>query len=224
LEYAVHNYHDSAIGVTNADIVFAPEIDIVNSYYNCFDEVCLLAHRTDCDSLPFIASSSSSVKTAQASVYFSGIDFVAATASSFKQILNYLSPELSFGLPWWDLYLPLSMLNIGKRLIHLDSRCFYHLRHFDRWSVEKWNSIGMCAASHFYLSLKNIGTSELLLRWLNDFEQTRSPAFAYNKNFRRQLNVFISIIKNKNNDECIDDRNLLLAKSIESLVCSPDRP
>lgn len=156
LTKATTTFPDSVIGITNADIIITGNLLHDSACKQLNEDTFFVAHRTDVDALPTheLSTTNGNTDRLNSSAYRSGIDIVIANAGHLRSSLHYISTDLTIGLPWWDLYLPLALLACNLELHHLNPDKFLHLRHSDRWDESWWNLIGKRATSHLTLSLQ----------------------------------------------------------------------
>lgn len=111
--------------------------------------------------------------------YNSGIDFIAFHSSLVPRVHPLLSSELTIGLLWWDLILPLALQAIGLKRLHLDSSQFLHLNHTERWSWEFIDRIGRSSTQYLSDAIQaNPRVSELALSWFVSYRQMTALRFA----------------------------------------------
>lgn len=225
LQIVIETFPGTVIAITNADIVFALSETDRSSLFNLDQSTCLLAHRTDIDDqhIAFQSPSECTQLGLNSSIYRAGIDFVAAKAVAYKKSLNYLSNDLTFGLPWWDLFLPLSLIASRVNLQHLDPSRFIHLRHSDRWETKWWNQVGKASSKYLYSSTRKTAASQDFVEWGRGYSRITSPLRTL-KHKGRRVEYRVSAFLNGNHcDEPLDSQLLELAKMTEKLVCSPDQ-
>lgn len=167
--------------VTNADIVFSDPRHISNLLSSLRDNNFILSHRLDIETMsgPHLAGSP----------YCDGFDFFAASFAVLERSIDFLPSVLTFGLPWWDLYLPLAMVAAGA-MPTLDCPNYYlHLLHNERWSADYWYQIGSEADAEFLRLCKQrvLGTQALnwpLQRRIATNVNLFSPKFFYRLKIR----------------------------------------
>jgi len=201
-----------AVVVTNADIVFSDPRHINNLLSSLGDNNFVLSHRFDIEAIsgPPLAGVP----------YCYGFDFFAASSTVLERSMNFLPSILTFGLPWWDLYLPLAMVAAGAKPV-LDCPNYYlHLLHHERWSVDYWYQIGSNADAEFLrLSAKSTVDTQVfdwsLQRRLAIGIQFFSPKFFYKVKVRaRDLIVNRKLRPLHLNDLANAIIDLILANSI----------
>lgn len=111
-----------------------------------------------------------------ANPFLPGIDFIAARSEAFTAALPFLGPDLTIGLPWWDLLLPMALFAAGAVSTHLDSQQFMHLSHEDHSWNEAWLiQIGHSATRHLNHRIEGFKAPSTAFIWALAFQQLRSP-------------------------------------------------
>lgn len=222
---ATEAFPDSTVAITNADIIFTGNIlqDPAWKYLN--KSTFLVAHRTDVDALPNHALSTTNDNDSRPnpSIYRSGIDVVIANAECFRSSLSFLSADLTFGLPWWDLYLPLALMACNLELHHLNPDQFLHLRHTDRWDESWWNLIGKKATNHLALSLQSQQGSPGLDTWHDDVSRVYTPIRTLKKELRLLRSKLHAVSSGNRYTKPLDPQLIEIANLTESLVCDASR-
>jgi len=216
-------FPESLIAVTNADIIFNLSESGLTTLRLLGEANCLVAHRTDIDSLghkPTLADQSI-VAEGNPSFFGSGIDFVAAKACSFSTTLDCLSGDLILGLPWWDLFLPLALVASNHNLNHLDSTQFLHFRHSDRWEEKWWNLIGKKSSRFFYLAVRRNVMEPPIRKWIDGYLRASTPLRALRETVRRLKCRLRAFALQKQYVQSLDPRLLDIVYLTESLVCIP---
>lgn len=204
LQVCIDTFPDSLIAITNADIyITICQSEISSLLQN--HRSCILAHRWEVDTVEHDKShpSEQPLVSLHPSTNVYGIDFVAAKASSFRDSIPFLSKEMAFGLPWWDLYVPLALAASNHQILHIDPSRFLHQRHEDRWDSFWWNKIGKHATRHFYATIKRLQAPPTMRMWINTYKELYSPhqtirtafyllkcrakAIAYYSSYKKQL-------------------------------------
>ncbi|MGA1770534.1 MAG: hypothetical protein ACO4CP_12125 [Steroidobacteraceae bacterium] len=159
---------DAPFILVNADIVFPPASRPLAAIVGGLRSgEHMLARRTDVSAGPAGAE--------QRAVYANGIDLVAACGSAIDSVAPLLDPELSFGRPWWDHYLPLALLAIGSRGRLVDPAWCLHGKHPNRWNGRQYVSIGRVALSRFEQGLVSLPGSAAGREWVTSIDASLSP-------------------------------------------------
>ena len=174
LRLAADRFPGEVIALTNADIhITLQESDrarLDGLRTDCF----LLSHRTDvADQALFELPIER--RHGDGNSYIGGIDFVVARAEAFKAALPFLGDELTIGLPWWDLLLPMALLAAGATKQHLSSLQFLHLKHSDRWEVRWLDRIGATATRHLNASIQGFRAPSSAFVWSLAYQKLVSP-------------------------------------------------
>jgi hypothetical protein len=107
-----------------------------------------------------------------------GIDFVAFRPESVPGLKGLLPVGLRFGMPWWDHYLPLSLLALGCRPQLLRVGSLWHVRHAPQWSLDRYTRDGLTFASEFAERLQSLPQTLPVCTWLQLFRDRFQPDFA----------------------------------------------
>jgi hypothetical protein len=174
LRLVVDRFPGEVIAITNADIHITLQESVVGHLGNLESNSFLLSHRTDVNDkalfdLPIERRHGSE------NSYLPGIDFVAARVETFKSALPFLGDELTIGLPWWDLLLPIALFATGATKHHLSSLQFLHLEHSDRWEVDWLYRIGTTATRHLNASIQSFRSPALAFVWSLAYQKLVSP-------------------------------------------------
>lgn len=116
----------------------------------------LVAQRTD------VAATANGVREA---VFPHGFDFVALHPRWIESVLEFLSPSLTFGRPWWDHYLPLALIACGLRPRLVEASWCQHDIHANKWDWRQYCSIGTRAMCSFRAAAECRGFAALVERW-----------------------------------------------------------
>lgn len=139
--------HEGLIMIINADIFLHPEFSVSqlvgwqqgasgDFWVGRRLDVQALSCAEELARLPLGALS-------QQAVYEQGIDAIVVSSQLLEKALKCLPAGLTFGLPWWDLILPVALIVVGGRLRHMPSGSLLHVDHEGRsWGVSRWGSIG----------------------------------------------------------------------------------
>lgn len=214
-------FPDSTIGITNADTVFTDKTTEALLYQQQDLESFFVAHRTDVDSIPINSFNAAHCEASlsNAFVYRAGIDFVFTSSTNYKKALDYICPGLTFGLPWWDLYLPLALMACNLELHHLDPNRFLHIRHSDRWDESWWNMIGTKATSHMNLALQKQQVLPHLVKWRNEVNKVNSPAQTLKIKIMSMISRLVALTSGNQYIRPLDPQLLEIVNLTESLVC-----
>jgi len=99
------------------------------------------------------------------------------------------------GAPWWDHFLPISMINLGVKISAPRNPVAYHLVHDNRWEKDLWVKMGLI---YFDLASKYIQPrNSAILRYkknINDIT-SRAPPLKFAKQYLTSL-----LLNSKKND------------------------
>ena len=99
-------------------------------------------------------------------VFPHGFDFVAMHRRWIGRVLDFLSPSLAFGRPWWDHYLPLALIACGVRPRFIaPDRCRHDI-HDNRWNWRHYCSVGKLAMRSFRTAAERLDGGVTARRWL----------------------------------------------------------
>ena len=129
LNAAVADYQ-GPVAITNADILFSPGHSATELVSTIEKGVAVLHQRLDFHQL-------SSINEGQ--VYAQGVDLFLAHSDDLKKVSQ--NPFV-FGMPWWDHYLPISLMLNGVSLQCAPTGKINHLIHQDRWDFDLWYKFG----------------------------------------------------------------------------------
>jgi len=174
LRLAVDRFAGEVIALTNADIHIALQESAANNLQALHPDCFLLSHRTDVNDQTFFDQPIELRHSGEDS-FLPGIDFVAARAEAYKAALPFLGDELTIGLPWWDLLLPMALLAAGATKQHLSCLQFLHLKHSDRWEVRWLDRIGTTATRHMNASIKGFRAPATAFVWSLAYQKLVSP-------------------------------------------------
>jgi hypothetical protein len=88
-------------------------------------------------------------------IYHEGFDLVLMRKSGAFPVVAY-DDDFAFGVPWWDLWLPLALESLGMHVVINQSGAICHDLHEQRYSVDLWRSKRTYLEDTF---LKHIQTS-----------------------------------------------------------------
>lgn len=157
---AISQAHPQALfALTNADILFAPSSALPQALQALQPNQALVGRRSNVEATPDGDIS----PCGQRDIY--GFDFFAIHAEGLRRALPLIPETLVFGRPWWDLYLPLTLLAAGLELRDPGPNLFMHPIHQERWSGEQWLSFGQQADQRFRQLLNQQGCHGFARRW-----------------------------------------------------------
>lgn len=138
----------NCLAILNADIRLAPSPDrsLAGRVSGLGDDEYLVAQRSD------LSSWDDGRRRRMIHAY--GFDFVAFRSPWIGRISRSLTPDLGFGLPWWDHYLPLALAALGAQTRLVDPRWFEHDVHAFQWNWDHYCRIGRTAARQFQETLE----------------------------------------------------------------------
>lgn len=117
------------MAITNADIVIRDGTNLSDTLTGLREDECLILHRVDVESLG----------ARRGRLYTHGFDFFAFHASALGRIEF---GELVFGLPWWDHWLPIALIECGLKPVLLREPPILHEIHAERWDPASWSALG----------------------------------------------------------------------------------
>lgn len=129
LDAAVAGYQ-GPVAITNADILFSPGHSATELVSTIEKGIAVLHQRLDFHRL-------SSIDEGQ--VYVQGLDLFLAHSDDLKKVSQ--NPFV-FGMPWWDHYLPISLMLNGVSIQCASTGKINHLIHQDRWDFDLWYKFG----------------------------------------------------------------------------------
>lgn len=176
LRLAVDRFPREVIAITNADIYVNLD-DSTSTLLNTLSvDRFLISHRTDVtDDSIFFLPIAQQMAQEDASKYLPGIDFIAARAEALRAALPFLGNELTIGLRWWDLLLPMALISARATKHHLNSLQFLHLKHSDRWDVRWQVRIGISATRHLNTSIHGYRAPVASFIWSLAYQKLTSP-------------------------------------------------
>lgn len=120
---------EGPIEIINSDIALELTEEARQRIRTLQPGTCIICNRIDVDTLA----------CENGVVYSSGYDFFVFHASDLRKVSEN---RMYFGLPWWDHYLPISVLS--QRVTRLKSEGIkaYHLKHDGRWKRRLWRKLG----------------------------------------------------------------------------------
>lgn len=155
--------------VVNADILLAPESQ--GRFAAMVAELAVghhfVAQRTD------VATGSPGPSKGQAWAH--GLDLFALHGADVERVLPLLSSDLMFGQPWWDHYLPLSLLATGSHAHLVEPSWCLHEVHATQWSWRQYRTIGLSAWERFRTTALGLPDSPFARVWLDATEHDLLP-------------------------------------------------
>jgi len=159
---AIHEQADEApFAIINADIRIAgPAQDGPAALmHRLADDAFLIGQRTDVG--PRRADG------VREGVFPHGFDFLALHRRWIDRVLDFLSPSLAFGRPWWDHYLPLALIACGARpRLVAPGRCRHDI-HDNRWDWRHYCSVGKSALRSFQAAAERLDPPLTARRWVD---------------------------------------------------------
>lgn len=152
---------ESPCGIINADIRIAGPVEDgpVALLRKLDDDEFLISQRTDVG--PGHAGG------VREEVFSHGLDFLAMHPRWVDRAIDFVSPTLAFGRPWWDHYLPLALMACGARPRLLDPRRCCHDVHDNRWNWRHYCSVGKSARRDFSTAADRLDPPVLAGRWID---------------------------------------------------------
>lgn len=221
LGLASNRYPGDVLAIANADIHISLDSDSSSLLHNLQPDQFLLAHRTDIQEqyvfgLPILERQ----RALQDQPFLPGIDFVAARAQAFRAALPFLGQELTIGLPWWDLLLPMALLSAGATKQHLNSLQFLHLSHSDRWDLRWQDRIGKSATQHLNASIKGFRAPVTAFIWSLAYQKLTSPLQHPRILYSRLRSNLHQLRRERRGPVYLHD----VLRMTEGLVCEPGWP
>lgn len=175
LGLASDRFAGEVLAIANADIHISLDQQSSSLLKDLQTDQFLLAHRTDIrEADVFGLPIRDRQQALQDEPFLPGIDFVAARAEAFRAALPFLGEELTIGLPWWDLLLPMALLSAGATKQHLNSLQFLHLRHSDRWELGWQDRIGVSATQHLNAAIQGYRAPVTAFIWSLAYQKLTS--------------------------------------------------
>lgn len=154
----------AALVIINADIRLAGSPDR------------LLAKRVaELDEHEYLVAQRSDISTCKdgrkrCTINANGFDFIGFRSPWIDRVKVALTPDLGFGLPWWDHFLPLALAVFGARTRLVDPRWCEHDMHALKWNWDHYCRIGRTAVRHFQEALVTRFDSLPARSWLDALE------------------------------------------------------
>ncbi|MEB3265254.1 MAG: hypothetical protein VKN13_01420 [Cyanobacteriota bacterium] len=164
LDAVAERSQGGALAIINADIRLASSPDQ------------LLAKRVDgLSNHDYLVAQRSDISTwedgrKRRMIHAYGFDFIAFRSPWIDRVKGALTPDLGFGLPWWDHYLPLALAAFGAQTHLVDPRWCEHDMHAFKWNWDHYCRIGRTAARQFQEALVTLPDSLPARAWLDALE------------------------------------------------------
>lgn len=131
----------------NADIVLHPEflLSEVSGARSCSCSDFWIGRRLDVPALSNVIELThvSLSELSREATYEHGIDAIVVSRELLEKAIGFLPSGLTFGMPWWDLVLPVALIKAGGNLRQMPSSSLIHVNHEQRsWGVSRWRSVG----------------------------------------------------------------------------------
>ncbi len=176
LQLVAQRYPGEVLAITNADIHIALDFTSQQRLAGLRPEEFLLAHRTDVEDNSCLNLLLAERRDQQLHVPFlPGIDFIAARAETFQRASPFLSPDLTIGLPWWDLLLPMALMAAGATRTFLASDQFLHIKHQERWDPRWLDQVGSSATRYLHRQIKAFKAPASAYVWSLAYSKLTSP-------------------------------------------------
>jgi len=176
---AIHEHSPTgSVAIVNADIGLLPSVRWHHVSRATAAEGFCMGQRLDVDIVPNGGELPLGVMDLH------GFDFLAFSSEVIPAILDLLPEVLSFGMPWWDHYLPLSLLVIGLRPRLVCPGSLWHVAHTDRWSMGRYTQSGLSAARQFAASLRRAPDTAASRAWLQLYARRFGLAAALSRQDR----------------------------------------
>ena len=147
------------ICISNSDILLTDPSSLVHCINSLTSQCFGIGQRTDVLSLEAVKSLNYSQIN---SPYMHGIDFFIVSKAQLLSITTLIDNTLTFGLPWWDLILPVLLCTRGFQPRRLNPTNFAHIIHDARqWNWHFWNCIGFANFTAVSKQLKKVPNSDL---------------------------------------------------------------
>lgn len=135
------------IMLINADIVLHPEFSLLklSGGRSCSCSDFWIGRRLDVPALSYGAqlTHASLSELSRKATYEHGIDAMVVSRELLEKAIEFLPSGLTFGMPWWDLVLPIALIKAGGNLRQMPSSSLMHVDHEQRsWGVSRWRLVG----------------------------------------------------------------------------------
>jgi hypothetical protein len=164
------------IAITNADIFFSIDPESHEAFKSLPRNVFMIAHRADIVKKELLAADPQAFTSGiDYQPFYGGIDFLLVHSDLLEAALPFLADELTFGLPWWDLLLPMALIAAWGQPMHLNSLQFRHLCHDVQWNPRWFTTIGKKATSWLYEKIEPHKSSVKAYLWALGYSAITSP-------------------------------------------------
>ena len=172
---AMHRHvPNGVVGIVNADIGRSRHLSAESIAAIVAGGRSLLGQRLDVKEIPHEDTVPDGIMDLH------GADFVAFPSAVIPALVRILPPILRFGRPWWDHYLPLSLLLLGVAPRMVAQGSLWHVTHPQRWSMRSWERSGVVAARQFSAALSGLPPSRASQAWLRLYRGRFDPGGAIN--------------------------------------------
>lgn len=217
LSMAADRFPGQVIALTNADIHITLDVESIDQLKRLPADRFCLSHRVDVrDKARWSDPIEKRLEYPSESLYIPGIDFVAARAETFRAALPFLASELTIGLPWWDMMLPLALMAAGARIRHLNPVSFLHLEHATRYDQECFARVGIRATRHFSRQIQGYRAPAPIFLWSLGYARAMSVVQSPATTLSRLKSSFISLASQSCPIYLFD-----VLRITESIVCQP---
>lgn len=176
---AIHAHSPTGpVAIVNADIGLTPAAHQHALQTAARATQCSIGQRLDVAALPELSEPDGGTTDLH------GFDFLSFPSEIIPSLRSLLPKVLRFGMPWWDHYLPLSLLMLGLRPRLAPHRSLWHLSHHDRWCMKSYTQTGLMAARQFAAALRLQPPSSTARAWLRLFEERFGAAEIKNRRDR----------------------------------------
>lgn len=173
---AIHGMRPAgAVAIVNADIGMSAGVTAHDVAAVAEATGCVIGQRLDVSAPPGAG------RPSEQTMDVNGIDFVAFRAESAPGLEGMLPGGLCFGMPWWDHYLPMSLLVLGCRPRLLRVGSLWHVRHPACWSLGGYTRGGLAVARQFAARLQAMPQTLPVSSWLQLYHNRFHPGFARNR-------------------------------------------
>jgi len=163
-------------------------------------------------------------------VYKYGYDLFLIKNEDF--IFNLLSDdegELAFGVPWWDYWFPCKAINMGLKVISVETCSIFHEKHKEQFSQELWKTKGVLFSNYFqsisnglWNINNNIHTQDKLIKLCSvtiNFIDTQKycTETALNRSFKEGITI-VSACMNRNNNLAIAITSWIKCEEINEII------